>query len=140
MSGVDIHGASKPMSRVMFDKYNTDPSTGINKEGFHELCYSLGHYLDGEAFEAAWTILDKDGSGYISYDEWKEWWTSVGDRWEHLQLDEDQIKALVQLHEYFRYFDVNSDGSLSEEEFEQAYEYMLQTGYALKECARTNWK
>ena len=132
MSGVDVYGQSKPVSRVLFDKYNTDADTGITKEGFHSLCYSMGHYLDDEAYEAAWTILDADGSSFVSYDESLAWWRE-DDRWAHLQLNEQQLQNLVQVHEYFRYFDVECSGDLDLAEFEQCYQYMVQSGYALKE-------
>ena len=64
------------------------------------MSYSLGHYLEADALEAAFTMLDVDGSGCITYDEFHEWYTTA-DRWQKLELNEDQMYALHQVHEYF---------------------------------------
>lgn len=57
------------VSRILFDKYDTDNDGNITKEQFSSLSYNLGHHLEGELLEAAWTTLDLNGNGSVSFDE-----------------------------------------------------------------------
>ena len=61
---------SKPISKIKFEQYDSDNDGNITKDQFRSLCYSLGHCFDvTEEYEAAWTILDQNGNGTVSYDE-----------------------------------------------------------------------
>jgi Ca2+-binding EF-hand superfamily protein len=57
------------VSRIIFDKYDGDQDGNITKEEFSSLSYNLGHHLVGQALEAAWTTLDTNGNGTVSFDE-----------------------------------------------------------------------
>ena len=75
MPGMLQPGAKKkPLSRIMFDKFDTDGSGAIGKEEFKNLCYDLGHFLSDQELELGMQWLDKDGSGEIEYDEFVEWY------------------------------------------------------------------
>ena len=56
------------VSRIIFDKY-ADSEGNITKEQFGSISYNLGHYLEGQALEAAWVALDSNGNGKVSFDE-----------------------------------------------------------------------
>ena len=96
---MNVYGERKPLSRIVFEKY-AEGEDQVTKEQFQNMSYSLGHYLEADALEAAFTMLDVDGSGCITYDEFHEWYTTA-DRWQKLELNEDQMYALHQVHEYF---------------------------------------
>lgn len=112
----------------MFNKYDSNGDGTIDKDEFHDMCYALGHYLDGETFEVAWTEVEADGSGSISYDEFATWWSS-DDRWAHLQLSDEEIANLAQVHSYFKYYDIENSGQLNKDEFRGVYNYMKESGY-----------
>ena len=124
------HGKKPPMSRIIFDKYDSDSSNSISKEEFHTLCYGLGHFLEGEEFEAAWCEVESDGSGQLTYEEFSAWW-STNDRWSHLQLSDEEIENLHQVHSYFTYYDEECSGELDHREFEGVYKYMTESGYEM---------
>eukprot|EP00946_MAST-07B_sp_MAST-7B-sp1_P002416 g2416.t1 len=120
-------------SRLIFDKYDSSGNGTVTKEEFHNLCYGLGHHLDDESFEAAWCEVETDGSGELTYEEFMQWWQS-DDRWEHLQLTELQLSNMAQVHEYFRWFDVEGDGELNYEEFVQVVDYMRESGFEVEDA------
>jgi Ca2+-binding EF-hand superfamily protein len=120
------------MSRIIFNKYDTSGDGKIDKSEFHAMCYSLGHYLDDETFEAAWCEVESDGSGQLVYEEFATFW-STDDRWSHLQLSEQEIENLTQVHSYFSYYDEENSGELDHREFEGVYNYMIQSGYQIDE-------
>ena len=62
-----------------------------------------------------------------------QWWQS-DDRWEHLQLTELQLSNMAQVHEYFRWFDVEGDGELNYEEFVQVVDYMRESGFEVEDA------
>lgn len=144
--GANIFGQRKELSRIVFDKHDTDGSGTIDADELRDLCYSFGYFLSDSDLTTALTLLDKDGSGTISYDEFKEWWTTcacahcapgasrgcaaphvnpwivpptpaalAADRFAKLQLSEVQQQIIVQISEYFRYFDERKTGKLSHE-------------------------
>ena len=98
-----------------------DGSGTIDAEELTEMVYDQGYFLSDEEVAAAVVLLDKDGSGKIEYPEFKLWWAK-DKRFEFLQLGEDKLKVIQQLTEYFKYFDKNSNGKLSREEFKEMCE------------------
>ena len=66
----EIMQGVKPVSLIKFEKFDTDKDGNITKEQFRSLCYSLGHCFDqSEELDTAWTILDSNGNGVVSYNE-----------------------------------------------------------------------
>ena len=124
-------GQTKSVMRITFDKYANEEGK-LGKDEFTKFCYNMGHYLEGQAFEAAWIVLDADGNGTVSFDEFQDWWKQ-DDRWTHLQLSDEELTNLHMVHEYFKYYDTGNLGYLNAEQFEACYQYMLQSGFALKQ-------
>eukprot|EP01115_Flamella_aegyptia_P002637 TRINITY_DN136756_c0_g1_i1.p1 TRINITY_DN136756_c0_g1~~TRINITY_DN136756_c0_g1_i1.p1 ORF type:complete len:164 (+),score=63.79 TRINITY_DN136756_c0_g1_i1:45-536(+) len=121
----------KPISRITFDKYDKDGSGSITREEFKNLCYDMGHYLSDQELTLAMATLDRNGSGRIDYDEYLKWW-STEDRWGKLHLDEQQLQALTQASNYFRYFDKDNSGSLDHEEFKKLHADLVKNKWTTK--------
>ena len=77
------------MARLIFDKFDADHSGKINRSEFQALCYDKGHLLNKEGLDEAMIMIDEDGSGEISFEEFQKWWSDK-DRFGHLKLDEHQ--------------------------------------------------
>ncbi|ELR21094.1 EF hand domain containing protein [Acanthamoeba castellanii str. Neff] len=83
-------GGGLTVSRIAFNKHDKDKSGCISRSEFHDLCYSMGHYLTPAEAEHAAKMIDKDGSGSITYDEFQKWWRT-DNRFQNLQLSEDEM-------------------------------------------------
>merc|ERR1712000_769692 len=88
-------GAPPPMSKRMFNKYDSDNSGTISLKEFRSLVYDLGHALTDVEFDLAVKMIDSDGDGELSYDEFKKWWSSQ-DRFGDLKLSEEQLGIITQ--------------------------------------------
>ena len=128
--GVDANGNKKDLTRLVFDKYDIDGNGSISKEEFVQLIYSLGRHMDEMEQEAAFSFIELNGDSKIAYGEFKRFWLAE-DRWGLLKLDEDQLAALWQVADYFKYYDEDNSGVLSYEQFTNVYDYMKSSGYAL---------
>jgi Ca2+-binding EF-hand superfamily protein len=126
------NGEMKSMAKIIFDKYDMAGDGWIARSEFHQLVESLGHHMDQETEEAAWTAVESDGSGKLTYKEFAAWWTT-DDRWSHLQLSEEEIANLTQVHTYFKYYDEENNGELNRAEFLNVYNYMKDSGYVLED-------
>merc|ERR1740117_428788 len=113
-------GGTKSLSQILFDKFDTDNSGTISTSEFGNLCYDRGYYMDETELQLAVKIVDKDGSGEISFDEFQKWWKS-NDRFGSLKMDEKQQERLTQCITFFQYYDGDKSGDLSKEEFEKLY-------------------
>jgi Ca2+-binding EF-hand superfamily protein len=138
------------VSRIIFDKY-ADSEGNITKEQFGSISYNLGHFLEGEALEAAWVSLDSNGNGTVSFDEffrklkskislfiwlelmWNIDWWKKDDRWGYLQLSDEQLELLAQVHEIFRGYDADDSGKLEKNEFQECYLGLVNGGFQLTE-------
>lgn len=130
-------GGTKPVSQLLFNKYDTDKSglsilhsppiplieflLGlISVAELRFLCYDMGYYLSDSQFEWARTLIDKDGSGEISYGEFSSWWQNPL-RFDHLLLTDEQLEKLHQITELFRKFDRKNTGLLDENQFRELF-------------------
>lgn len=59
----------------MFNKFDTDKSGFIDDSEFAKLAFSLGYALSDEEVTLAVKVLDTDGTGHISLQEFKKWCT-----------------------------------------------------------------
>ena len=99
-----MFGKPKPVSRIMFDKYDSDKSGSITKDEFKLLVEELGYRLSEDELSIAVQKLDTDGDNSISFDEFKAWW-STDKRFEKLQLGEEELKQLKQWQKFFNHYD-----------------------------------
>lgn len=98
--------ALKPLSRIMFDKYDTDEDGCISTSELSFLCYDRGYPMTAEEVAAAMAKLDTDGNGTLSYDEFLNWWRTDS-RFAMLQLSEAQQKVVANIVEIFKRFDAD---------------------------------
>lgn len=132
-------GGTKPVSQLLFNKYDTDksglsfPSSFqlidlllglISVSELRFLCYDMGYYLSDSQLEWACTLIDKDGSGEISYAEFSSWWQNPL-RFDHLLLTDEQLEKLHQITELFRTFDRNNTGLLDKQQFRELFRELI---------------
>ncbi|ORX43596.1 EF-hand [Piromyces finnis] len=106
-----------PLSKIMFNKYDTDGSGSITVQEFKYMAYDLGYYLSDTELEFAVKKLDKTGSDSITYDDFKKWWGTT-DRWNQLKLSEENMAILSAISGQFQMFDVDKSGSIDKHEFQ----------------------
>eukprot|EP01087_Luapelamoeba_hula_P015520 TRINITY_DN464_c0_g1_i1.p1 TRINITY_DN464_c0_g1~~TRINITY_DN464_c0_g1_i1.p1 ORF type:complete len:164 (-),score=38.35 TRINITY_DN464_c0_g1_i1:38-529(-) len=114
-------GPPQPLSKRVFNKYDTDKSGSITTKEFKDLAYEMGYFLSPSELDLATSQLDKDGSGSISYEEFRQWWAS-DNRFAKLQSHDSEQDALYQHLAAFRQADKDHSGSLSRQEFGPVYE------------------
>ncbi|ORX77252.1 EF-hand [Anaeromyces robustus] len=107
-----------PISKIMFNKYDKDHSGSITLEEFKSMSYDLGYYLSDAEYDIAVKTLDKTGSGSINYDDFAKWWKN-SDRWNQIQLSEENMALLSALSGQFQMFDKDKNGSINSFEFKQ---------------------
>ncbi len=64
----------KQRVRQVFNLFDTDGSGEIDAKEFHDLIYSMGKIMTDEEVAKYLAVLDRDGNGSISFDEFFDWW------------------------------------------------------------------
>ncbi|KAJ3087909.1 Calmodulin [Physocladia obscura] len=57
-------------AKQLFDRYDNDGSGSISISEFRNLCYDMGYFLTDEELALDIKLLDADGNGTLSYDEY----------------------------------------------------------------------
>merc|ERR1712013_16656 len=114
------------MSKIMFKKYDKDGSGNIDSKEFGDLCYSLGHPIKAEELETAVKVLDIDGDGTISYEEFQKWWAKKDTRFELIDSEEGQ-KWLETHVSTFQAHDADKSGQVDKNEFATLYTKLKET-------------
>jgi Ca2+-binding EF-hand superfamily protein len=65
-------------ARAVFNRYDRNNNANIDKNEFRELSSALGAPLSPEELDAAWSEIDADQNGRVSFDEFFTWWSSEG--------------------------------------------------------------
>jgi Ca2+-binding EF-hand superfamily protein len=63
----------------IFAKYDENLDGKFSKEEFGKICYSMGHYFSASELDAAFVLVDVDGSGYVEREEFIKFWSAWGD-------------------------------------------------------------
>jgi Ca2+-binding EF-hand superfamily protein len=84
----------------------------------------MGYYLSDAQLDWARTLIDKDGSGEISYPEFASWWQNPL-RFDHLLLSDDHLKKLHKITELFRSYDKKHRGELDKNQFNALFEDLI---------------
>ncbi|CAF1113837.1 unnamed protein product [Didymodactylos carnosus] len=110
-------GSTKPVSELIFKKYDLDENGSIELEELRNLCYDMGCYLSDKDLIWARTFLDKDGDGRISYPEFAAWW-KTSNRFHYLKLDSKQMNIIHKICEIYRSYDQQNKGILDKTKFQ----------------------
>lgn len=132
--GVNSNGEKMSLTRMVFHRYDTDGNGTITKDEFVAMLYALGRHMDEMEQEAAFSFIELNGDGRITFGEFLRWW-QADDRWGLLALSESQLAALWQVGEYYQYYDEDKSGVLSYDQFLNVFHYMKESGYAVGEMA-----
>ena len=104
--------------KSLFLKYDKDGSEKLQAEELRTLFEEdLG--LNADAAKAYSLLLDKDGSGEVSFEEFKAWLSS-GEKFKNVN-DESRLYRLSKAVEMFEKYDVDGGQSLSAEEFQKLH-------------------
>jgi Ca2+-binding EF-hand superfamily protein len=85
----------------------------------------MGYFLSDVQLDWARTLIDKDGSGEISYAEFCSWWQNPL-RFDHLLLSDEQLNKLHKITELFRLYDKKNQGQLDKKQFEELFKELIQ--------------
>lgn len=104
--------------KSLFSKYDKDGSGQLNRKELTGLFVDdLG--LSKEQAEAYAYLLDKDGNGCVSFDEFITWLQS-GERFQNVS-DKSRYYRLKKAVELFKTYDRDGSGALDKNEFEQLF-------------------
>ncbi|KAI9351766.1 hypothetical protein DFJ73DRAFT_830795 [Zopfochytrium polystomum] len=127
-------GRSGP--RSVFDKYDIDGSGSISVAEFRRLCYDMGYFMSDKELVIDVKMLDVDGDGEISYEEFIKWWRK-DDRFKGLQLEEHQYEKLAGYLQDFKRFDKDGSGIIDVREFKSLYVDLVKKKLASKSLMAT---
>eukprot|EP01100_Stratorugosa_tubuloviscum_P012364 TRINITY_DN584_c1_g2_i2.p1 TRINITY_DN584_c1_g2~~TRINITY_DN584_c1_g2_i2.p1 ORF type:complete len:348 (-),score=177.31 TRINITY_DN584_c1_g2_i2:97-1140(-) len=122
-----LPGPQKPLSKIVFDKYDKDKSGSIDKNELKEICYEMGHHLSKEELDLALEYLDSDGNGTIEYEEFVVWWKK-NDRFVDLELDDARLAIRQTASKIFRRFDSDASGVIDSNEFSAFHQHLTESG------------
>uniref|UniRef100_A0A7S4NII4 EF-hand domain-containing protein n=1 Tax=Paramoeba aestuarina TaxID=180227 RepID=A0A7S4NII4_9EUKA len=125
-------GPPKPLSKIMFEKYDTDNSGSIDADEFKHLTQELGYRLTDEQLKWAVSQIDDSGDGLIEYEEFIAWWKK-DDRMATLKLDDEAIFFRAQAFSVFQQYDKDNDGSIDDAEFADFYQDLIAKGLTDKD-------
>jgi len=118
---MDFIGATgKPLSRVIFDKYDPDKSGYIDTTEFQAMLRDHGIFLNGDALEIVFSVIDADGSKRITYEEFMKWKKSSS--FSDLAIDDETLQRRQAFLDLFKRHDINGDGTMNVSEFPTLYE------------------
>eukprot|EP00008_Paramoeba_atlantica_P006108 CAMPEP_0201485964 /NCGR_PEP_ID=MMETSP0151_2-20130828/10027_1 /ASSEMBLY_ACC=CAM_ASM_000257 /TAXON_ID=200890 /ORGANISM="Paramoeba atlantica, Strain 621/1 / CCAP 1560/9" /LENGTH=203 /DNA_ID=CAMNT_0047870319 /DNA_START=146 /DNA_END=757 /DNA_ORIENTATION=+ len=127
-----LGGPPKPLSKIMFEKYDKDNSGSIDEHEFRELTQELGYHLNEKQMKWAMSHIDHSGDGNIEYEEFMKWWRKE-DRVKHLQLSDEAIFFRAEANLLFKEFDDDNSGALDRAEFKQFYKKLVEKGLTSEE-------
>ena len=104
--------------KSLFTKYDKDGSGQLNREELKGL-FMVDLGLSKEQAESYAYLLDKDGNGKVSFDEFHKWLQS-GERFKNIN-DKSRYHRLKKAVELFKSYDKDESGSLDRDEFEKLF-------------------
>ena len=126
----------KPISEIMFAKFDKDHSGNIDTSEFKNLCFELDYVLTDLEVSLALKVLDADGNGKIELEEFKKWWAK-SNRWEDVKLDEEGWEKRKKAAEAFTFYDKQKNGFVSKEDFVALHAELWKKGLTTKDLTQT---
>ena len=125
-------GPPKPLSQIMFQKFDADKSGHIDSKEFQQLCFALGYSLTQPELDLALKLLDNDASGQIDEAEFCAWWKK-SDRWAELKLDDAELEKRKSAADTFNSYDSKKTGFIGIEDFDKFYAELVENKLTTKE-------
>lgn len=117
-----------PLSQIVFKKYDVDGTGMLSVHELSKMCYDMGHPMTQDKLALALQVLDANGDGKFSYEEFKRWWAD-DHRFQKLeQLDAAWLKAVIT---HFQYFDKDRSGLIQKAELPALYASLKGAGHQL---------
>ncbi|KAJ3122665.1 hypothetical protein HK100_011893 [Physocladia obscura] len=123
-------------AKQLFDRYDNDGSGSISISEFRNLCYDMGYFLTDKELALDIKLLDADGNGTLSYDEFIRWWKK-DDRFLGLQLSDQEVETLNKYLSHFKRFDKDGSGIIDIREFKNLYIDLVKKKMAKKSLMAT---
>ena len=127
LENVAPKNVQKPVSRIIFDKFDVDNSGDISVNELQKMCLEFGVWLSGPALTVAMRTIDHNGDGQISYAEFLDWYKKTPG-FSSLALDDVTLKRRQSLANVFQQFDTDNSGALSREEFVGLHQQLRNIG------------
>jgi Ca2+-binding EF-hand superfamily protein len=80
------------------------------------MCKSFEHPLTDLQIEFGIMMIDRDGSGTLSYDEFLKWWQQK-DRFQTVDITQEKLQKLHGYLTIFKSFDTDGNGILDKQEY-----------------------
>ncbi|KAI9344329.1 hypothetical protein BDR26DRAFT_932806 [Obelidium mucronatum] len=106
--------------RKTFNQYDKDKNGSICATEFKQICYDMGYFLSDEEVQMDIKLLDLDGSGAITYDEFIKWWQR-DDRFKMLQFGPEEMERLDTFTKLFKKYDNDKSGCIDIREFKSLF-------------------
>lgn len=107
--------APKIVVQSLFEKYDKDKNGSLKKEELSVLLKD-DFGMDSQRAEAAAMLLDKDGSGIVSFEEFFQWFSS-GEGMSNVS-DESRYHYVKKAVDLFKRFDTNKNGTIDRDELQ----------------------
>ena len=127
-------GGSKPVSRVIFDKFDPGGSGHISTGQFQAMALEYGVFLTGSALSLAVKMIDHDGNGTIEYNEFLNWYKQSS--FSSLSLDDDTLQRRSDAAKIFRKYDDDNSGVIDVEEFKGLHAELKMQNLTTHSCEK----
>ena len=77
LAAMKTHISDEIQLRNLFDKCDVDNSGYLDREEVAKVCQELGTVLEERELLAALTLLDTNGDGKVSFEEFKDWYEAI---------------------------------------------------------------
>ena len=117
-----------PFTKVLFDKYDFDKTGTINPTEFTYMCREMGHYMTPQEASVAVKVIDKEGTGEITYESFQAWWASEG-KLQKVTFNDQMLAYLNAAITSFMAYDIDGNGTLSRSEFTTLHRGLVSSAY-----------
>lgn len=115
-----------PLSLRIFHQFDRDNSGYIDVGELQTMAYHFGVWLSGDALHIALMIMDRDGNGEISYEEFLHWYKNSD--FSSLRIDDETLERRSIASIIFKRHDLDNSGSIDKDEFAGMYAEMISEG------------
>lgn len=121
-------GDGIPFTKVIFDKYDSDKTGSIDATEFLYMCREMGHYMTPQEAEISIKLIDKEGTGEITYQSFHDWWNS-NERFNKLTFNDQMLAYLNAAITSFMAYDTDGNGTISRSEFTNLHRSLVNSAY-----------